>query len=119
MNHSKTTIPRKSMLLPTATIAAVVLLVAANWNSGAAQDMYRDERRPSYRETDRERRINDQLQHRHFKSGGQQSEATLQQILVVLQRMDRRLENLERVAESMQSVEPNQPLQPPVSGRPR
>lgn len=97
-----------------------VSIVATNWSYSSAQDTYRDDgRRPSYRKSDNERRIQDQLQVPHFRSGAQQSEAVLQQILEVLQRMDQRVEKLERYAEAMQRTVPNSRNLPPITERGR
>ena len=46
------------------------------------------------------RRVTPQAPEQHFKSGGRLSETVLQDILVVLQRMDERLERLEKIAAS-------------------
>ena len=94
-------------------------LFATTWNQIFAQDSYRNNRRPTYRETDRERRVQEQLRVQHFRSGAQQSEVILKEISDTLKRMEKRVEKLELLAEAMYSATPNRPKSNPVYGRTR
>ena len=119
MNHRQSNKTGSLVAVIAIGFALIGFLFAANWNITSAQDTYGTDRRPTYRKTDNERRINDQLQVQHFRSGAQQSEVILQQILEVLQRMDRRIENLERIADTMHRAAPNNRNLPQVPGRAR
>ena len=69
--------------------AALVATVISTWHSADLGSQARAE----------PRRITPQEPDQHFKSGGRLSEQVLQEILVVLKRIDERLERLEKFAD--------------------
>jgi hypothetical protein len=69
-------------------VAGLVAAVVSNWHGARLEPQAHAE----------PRRITPQEADQHFKSGGRLSEAVLQEILVVLKRMDERLERLEKLA---------------------
>ncbi len=72
-----------------AAVAAVIASLVAGWQSAHLEKQARAE----------PRRVTPQEPDQHFKSGGRLSESVLQEILVVLKRIDERLERLERFSE--------------------
>jgi hypothetical protein len=70
-------------------VAAIVTTVVCSWNSGVLETQVKAE----------PRRITPQEPDQHFKSGGRLSETVLQEILVVLKRIDERMERMEKVGE--------------------
>src|SRR5688500_6764694 len=86
----------------TAGLAFVLGAALMAWSTQDAQRVNADTRRPTPDAADQ-----------HFKSGGRLAESVLQEILVVLKRMDDRLANLEASAKSNARGGPN--LMPPAS----
>lgn len=71
--------------------AAVVAAIFSLWHNGQLDSQAQAE----------PRRVTAQEPDQHFKSGGRLSETVLQDILVVLKRMDERMERLEKSAEQI------------------
>ena len=69
--------------------AGLVAGVVSSWYCGAWESQARAE----------PRRVTPQEPDQHFKSGGRLSEAVLQDMLVVLKRIDERLERMEKSVE--------------------
>ena len=72
-------------------VATVVATAVSLWHTGKLDSQVRAE----------PRRITAQEPDQHFKSGGRLSETVLQEILVVLKRMDERMERIEKAAEQI------------------
>jgi hypothetical protein len=69
--------------------AGIVAALVSSWHSGAMESRAQAE----------PRRVTPQEPDQHFKSGGRLSEAVLQEMLVVLKRIDERLERIEKSVE--------------------
>lgn len=70
-------------------VSGLVATVVTVWQSSSLEPQARAE----------PRRITPQEPDQHFKSGGRLSEAVLQEILVVLKRIDERLERMEKAVD--------------------
>ena len=75
----------RTMIGP-ALLSGIVATVVTTWQSSDFEPQARAE----------PRRITPQEPDQHFKSGGRLSEAVLQEMLVVLKRIDERLERMEK-----------------------
>lgn len=107
----------KQAATPVLLFVLVVCVFATNWQTTAAQDPYQDERRPTFRQRDNDRRLEQQLKTQHFKSGAQHSELILKEISETLKSIDQRVERLEKLAELM--IQADQKTNPGLRGRTR
>jgi hypothetical protein len=83
----------RPLVMPT-FVAGMVSALVASWHDGWIEPQARAE----------PRRITPQEPDQHFKSGGRLSEAVLQEMLVVLKRIDERLERMEKSVDQLAST---------------